>query len=232
MTRAIEFTRQAHALLKDEYPALRAWLLSNLAGFLARSGDRGAGRSELMQAVEITLAYPGIHLVEMTFANVPIVCLYNGHEDLGCRAMGFLARLDEERGVQLSAQEVHGDETDRRQLHARVGEVRAHVLEAQGRSELADPLLREVLTALRSEVTPNERKTRVRLRYGELTRREVEVLELLANGHSDAEIGAALFISPSTASVHVSNIKSKLGVETRVEVVLKARELGLAPSVN
>ncbi len=49
-----------------------------------------------------------------------------------------------------------------------------------------------------------------------LTAREVEVLVLLAEGLGNGEIAERLFISPKTASVHVSNIYAKLGVETRV----------------
>ena len=65
------------------------------------------------------------------------------------------------------------------------------------------------------------------LRHGALTRREVEVLTLVGRGRSDQEIADELIISPKTASVHVSNIKGKLGVESRLEIALRARELGL-----
>ena len=65
------------------------------------------------------------------------------------------------------------------------------------------------------------------LRHGDLTRREVEVLTLVGRGRSDQEIADELFISPKTASVHVSNVKGKLGVESRLEIALRARELGL-----
>jgi len=53
------------------------------------------------------------------------------------------------------------------------------------------------------------------------------VLALVGEAMSDADIGHKLFISPKTVSVHVANIKSKLGLESRVEVALRARELGL-----
>ncbi|HET7685983.1 MAG TPA: AAA family ATPase [Candidatus Limnocylindria bacterium] len=55
-----------------------------------------------------------------------------------------------------------------------------------------------------------------------LTPREREVLVLVADGRSNREIAERLFISPKTASVHVTNIKQKLGVETRLEVVARA----------
>ena len=60
-----------------------------------------------------------------------------------------------------------------------------------------------------------------------LTRRELEVLQLVASGRSNREIAAELFISPKTASVHVSNILGKLGTATRGEAAAKAHALGL-----
>ena len=60
-----------------------------------------------------------------------------------------------------------------------------------------------------------------------LTEREREILELLAAGRSNPQIAGALFISPKTASVHVSNILAKLGVASRVEAAAVAHRLGV-----
>jgi DNA-binding CsgD family transcriptional regulator len=60
-----------------------------------------------------------------------------------------------------------------------------------------------------------------------LTDREREVLALVAEGRSNGQIAAELFISPKTASVHVSNILAKLGVGGRVEAAAVAHRLGL-----
>ena len=60
-----------------------------------------------------------------------------------------------------------------------------------------------------------------------LTARELEVLRLVAAGRSNQQIAAELFISPKTASVHVSNILGKLGVTSRVEVAATAHRLHL-----
>jgi len=65
-----------------------------------------------------------------------------------------------------------------------------------------------------------------RQRYG-LTVRELEVLRLVAIGRSNRDIAGELFISAKTASVHVSNIMSKLGVASRVEAAALAYRLGL-----
>jgi DNA-binding CsgD family transcriptional regulator len=61
-----------------------------------------------------------------------------------------------------------------------------------------------------------------------LTEREAEVLALVAEGRTNRQIGEALFITPKTASIHVSRILAKLGVAGRVEAAAIAHRLGLA----
>jgi DNA-binding NarL/FixJ family response regulator len=60
-----------------------------------------------------------------------------------------------------------------------------------------------------------------------LTRRETEVLALVAAGRTNRQIGQELFITPKTASVHVSRILAKLGVAGRGEAAAVAHRLGL-----
>ncbi|BEP16369.1 helix-turn-helix transcriptional regulator [Acidothermaceae bacterium B102] len=60
-----------------------------------------------------------------------------------------------------------------------------------------------------------------------LTPRELEVLRLVAEGRTNRQIGAALFISDKTASVHVSNLMAKLGVASRTEAASFAYREGL-----
>jgi DNA-binding CsgD family transcriptional regulator len=59
-----------------------------------------------------------------------------------------------------------------------------------------------------------------------LTEREQEVLALVAVGRTNRQIAEALFISPKTATIHVSNILGKLGVRNRVEAATIAHRLG------
>jgi len=65
-----------------------------------------------------------------------------------------------------------------------------------------------------------------RLPYG-LTGRELAVLRLVAAGHSNTQIGAELYISRATASVHVTSILRKLGVTNRVQAAALAERAGL-----
>jgi DNA-binding NarL/FixJ family response regulator len=60
-----------------------------------------------------------------------------------------------------------------------------------------------------------------------LSERELEVLQLVAQGLSNREIAERLIITEGTAKNHVSNILSKLGVRDRTQAVLKAKELGI-----
>jgi DNA-binding NarL/FixJ family response regulator len=60
-----------------------------------------------------------------------------------------------------------------------------------------------------------------------LTPRELDVLSLVAAGATNRQIGAELFISEKTASVHVSRILTKLGVQTRGQAAAAARLRGL-----
>lgn len=61
----------------------------------------------------------------------------------------------------------------------------------------------------------------------ELSSRELEVLELMARGHSNAEIGRALFLSENTIKTHSGNLFFKLDVKRRTQAVEKARRLGI-----
>lgn len=58
-----------------------------------------------------------------------------------------------------------------------------------------------------------------------LTRREGEILHLVARGDTDQQIAAALYVSPRTVGKHLENIYSKLGVSGRAEAVSKAMEV-------
>ncbi len=63
----------------------------------------------------------------------------------------------------------------------------------------------------------------------ELSKRELEILGLLAQGHSNQEIAAKLFVSLSTVKTHNQNLFEKLDVKRRIQAVEKAKRLHLIP---
>lgn len=63
----------------------------------------------------------------------------------------------------------------------------------------------------------------------ELTHRERQVLGLVAEGKTDAEIGAKLFLSRETIKTHNKTVRAKLGARNRAHAVHNAHRLGILP---
>jgi DNA-binding NarL/FixJ family response regulator len=94
---------------------------------------------------------------------------------------------------------------------------------AAGDSLLSPSITRKLLEEFnRTPATPAPDK-----RLADLTEREVEVLQQLARGLSNAEIADALFVSETTVKTHVSHILTKLELRDRVQAVVVAYESGL-----
>jgi DNA-binding NarL/FixJ family response regulator len=80
----------------------------------------------------------------------------------------------------------------------------------------------------RAPVVPFTPNTRAQEALG-ISRRELEVLALLAAGRSNKEIARRLAVSPNTIKTHVTKLLAKLEARRRTEAILRARELGMIP---
>ena len=65
--------------------------------------------------------------------------------------------------------------------------------------------------------------------YLRITEREYEVLELLARGQTNQEIGESLYVSPNTVKTHLTHLYEKLEVSRRTQAIQKARVLRILP---
>ncbi|MFJ4504416.1 response regulator [Streptomyces sp. NPDC088864] len=99
---------------------------------------------------------------------------------------------------------------------------------ARGESLLAPAVTRDLIGHFARHVRPADTSRPARQDVVRaLTPREREVLELIAEGLSNAEIAAALFITPETVKTYVSRILAKLGLRDRVQAVVLAYRIGL-----
>jgi DNA-binding NarL/FixJ family response regulator len=99
---------------------------------------------------------------------------------------------------------------------------------AAGEAMLAPSVTRRLITAFARQAPPETTAARGN-GLTELTERETEVLTLLAEGLSNAEIAGRLFVGEATVKTHVARILTKLGVRDRVQAVIAAFRAGLVP---
>ena len=97
--------------------------------------------------------------------------------------------------------------------------------------KLSKPKIETVVVEKEVYVTRNENFVQDTLLVSqlELSKRELEILSLLAQGHSNQEIAAKLFVSLSTVKTHIQNLFEKLDVKRRIQAVEKAKRLSLIP---
>ena len=93
---------------------------------------------------------------------------------------------------------------------------------AAGETLLAGSVTRRLVERFVRRPQPDRRPE-----LDELTAREREVLELIARGLTNTEIGAALYLSEATVKTHVTHVLRKLGLRDRVQAVIFAYEAGL-----
>ncbi|MFD0317438.1 helix-turn-helix transcriptional regulator [Streptomyces flavalbus] len=122
------------------------------------------------------------------------------------------------------------DDRDRATELLRLAHAVAAHLGARPLAEAATQLAQRARLALRPAADPGPAPAADPVTALGLTSRERDVLRLVSAGRTNRQIAEELFISPKTASVHVSNILAKLGVSGRGEAAAVAHRLGLFPA--
>ena len=99
---------------------------------------------------------------------------------------------------------------------------------AKGESVLASQVTGPVLEAYRTALTRGQLSAQERQGLSLVTRREMEVLSLIARGATNSEIAAEMVIAETTVKTHVSSLMSKLAARDRVALVLFAQRAEIA----
>lgn len=204
-----------HVIVADDHPLMRAGIRAHLAEEPDMILDGEAADSHEVRTL-CQKFDPDVILLDLIMPGPPvfetIAYLREHHPKM---KVVILTAYDDEAFVRSLAPHVEGyvlkDETT-------AAVIRAIRAVTQGDTWFSQPIV-DRLAQLNSEesIQPNEPA---------LTRREWEVLRLLAGGKTNREIAQELDIRPRTVAFHMENLLTKLGVSNRVQAVTKAVQCG------
>lgn len=113
--------------------------------------------------------------------------------------------------------------------------VRAYVLKCSEQAVLVTGILQAFEQSLYLAATPADgpaTRLRERMLMKKLTRREIEILQLVSGGLSNRQVGELLYVTDQTVKFHLANVYRKLGVRSRFEAALWAQEQGLVDDAS
>jgi predicted ATPase/DNA-binding CsgD family transcriptional regulator len=225
---------QASMYLEDEFLRQRGWgltwrvgeTLRQLGDIAAARGDADGALQRYRDSIALSRDHGDRFLLAGALVAMAILEAGRGNAIRAVRLLGAAETLTEQIGSSVDRWEGPRYDTVIEQLRTELGaDAFAEAWEA-GAALSFDELLSETL----ADPAPSAQARPVSLDAAgvQLTMRELEVLQLLAEGLSDREIGEALSISPRTASGHVANLLGKLNVTSRTAAAAYAVRLQMS----
>lgn len=210
----------------------RSWAMFGLLDMAEAAADAGDTTAAAAAAAELGAV---ARLVELPLYRGLAAC---------ASAWANIAAADPERAVEPARRAIEQLSTTGCMAHlARADYVLGRCLPANARPEAVSALERAAaiqercgsrwrrdrsLEALRRLGNAGRRAVAAALGPDSLTRREREVARLAATGMSAKEIAGSLFVGERTVESHLASVYAKLGVDSKLELVRSAKELGLA----
>jgi DNA-binding NarL/FixJ family response regulator len=177
------------------------------------AGRLEAARTAAEEVAECARKHPVPYLTATAALARGLVCLHEDVDPCGCLREALAGFSEAQLPMEVArcrlalARSLRDQRPEVARAEARAALRAFRQLDASRDADAAASLLREL--GVRSAVLPQQ--------SGLLTRREAEVLELLAHGLSNPEIAERLYISRKTTEHHVANVLAKLGVRSRTE---------------
>jgi non-specific serine/threonine protein kinase len=213
-----EAMRRYHGLGLD---LAEARALSDLAGIAADQGNHRLAVQRYLASIELTGERGEVRVIPDALAGIASAAAAWGLDRLALLLFGAAAALHDRMGMTtIFPTDVARSSRDLAALHEARGEQAAVAILEEGRAlSVAEAIA--IATAI---APPPDGPSIVTVGAPALlTRRERDVLQLLAEARTDREIAEALFLSPRTVSWHVRGILAKLGAASRREAVARAR---------
>jgi DNA-binding CsgD family transcriptional regulator len=202
--------------------------LSNLGRSIVRQGDDARAAVLFRQALGIAWELGDRWAIAHALEDVGCLAARAGRAEAAARLLGAADALRAADGIQLSPLHRTGHAVAIAAVQAGQGEEGFTAAWAAGQALTVAAAVAAAFDALADlEQSPGSSEASESADGPRLTRREREVLRLLAEGLTDRQIGDALAISPRTVGVHVTNLLAKLGVETRTAAAAVAVREGL-----
>jgi ATP/maltotriose-dependent transcriptional regulator MalT len=231
LDRAVALEEEAFTLLDAAgdtmWAAMTVWYLGL---FAAARGERLEAARRYRSSLATLVGINDAEWLFKPLVGLAAVAAECGQVESSARLLGAVDQILLRTGSRLFPFDRPAYEQADAVAHAALGDERfGDVHRAGGRLTLEE-LVAEADAVVRfAEEAAREPRRRGATTSSGMTAREGEVLTLLADGKTDREIAELLFVSRRTVNTHVANILSQLGVHSRHDAVVRARELAVLP---